>query len=107
MKNGRYGAYVSHDGINATLPADKTPDTVTLEEAVALIDARIAKLVAARSEGRAQEGGRRSGGAQKPAKAKKTKQTEDAKKAAQSPLSKPRTKPQPSRGQSGQPAALP
>lgn len=42
VKNGRYGAYVSHDGVNATLPADKTPDNVTLEEAVGLIDARIA-----------------------------------------------------------------
>ena len=26
-KNGRYGPYVSHDGINATLPRDKTPET--------------------------------------------------------------------------------
>ncbi|HUD89467.1 MAG TPA: type I DNA topoisomerase, partial [Xanthobacteraceae bacterium] len=38
-KKGRYGPYVSHNGVNATLPADKTPETVTLEEAAALIDA--------------------------------------------------------------------
>jgi DNA topoisomerase-1 len=42
VKNGRYGAYAAHDGVNATLPSDKTPDSITLEEAVALIDARIA-----------------------------------------------------------------
>jgi DNA topoisomerase I len=39
-KNGRYGPYVSHDGVNATLPVDKAPESVTLEEAAALIDSR-------------------------------------------------------------------
>jgi DNA topoisomerase-1 len=43
-KNGRYGPYVSHDGINATLPRDKTPETITLDEASALIDARAETL---------------------------------------------------------------
>jgi DNA topoisomerase-1 len=43
VKNGRYGPYVSHDGVNATLPSDITPDTVTLEQAIGLLDARAAK----------------------------------------------------------------
>ena len=42
-KNGRYGPYVSHDGVNANLPSDKTPETITLDEAVALLDARAAR----------------------------------------------------------------
>jgi DNA topoisomerase-1 len=40
VKKGRYGPYVAHDGINATLPSDKTPETITLEEALGLIAAR-------------------------------------------------------------------
>jgi DNA topoisomerase-1 len=40
VKNGRYGPYATHNGVNATLPADKTPDTITLDEAVVLLDAR-------------------------------------------------------------------
>ena len=38
--SGKYGAYVKHGKVNATLPKDKTPDTVTLDEAVALIAER-------------------------------------------------------------------
>src|SRR5207248_7022404 len=43
VKNGRYGPYASHDGVNATLPSDLTPETITLEQAVALLDARSAR----------------------------------------------------------------
>jgi len=40
---GRYGPYVKHKRTNATIPKDKDPKSVTLEEAVALITARLAK----------------------------------------------------------------
>jgi DNA topoisomerase-1 len=43
VKNGRYGAYVTAGGVNATIPSDKTPETITLPEAIALIDERAAK----------------------------------------------------------------
>ncbi len=40
VKNGRYGPYVTNNGVNATLPSDKTPETITLDEAIVLLDAR-------------------------------------------------------------------
>ncbi len=43
VKSGRYGAYVTAGGVNATIPSDKTQDTITLPEAIALIDERAAK----------------------------------------------------------------
>jgi len=43
VKKGRYGPYASHDGVNATLPSHLTPETITLEEAVGLIEARSAR----------------------------------------------------------------
>jgi DNA topoisomerase-1 len=43
VKTGRYGPYVSHDGVNATLPSDLTPETITLEQAVGLLEARSAR----------------------------------------------------------------
>ena len=40
---GRYGPYVKHGKINATVPKDREPEQVTMDEAVALIAARDAK----------------------------------------------------------------
>lgn len=41
--DGRYGPYVKHGRINATIPKDREPESITLEEAVELIAARAAK----------------------------------------------------------------
>jgi DNA topoisomerase-1 len=59
VKSGRYGPYVSHDGVNATLPKDKTPETITLAEALPLLAAREEYIAA--------------GGGKRPAKGKAAK----------------------------------
>jgi DNA topoisomerase-1 len=66
VKNGRYGPYVSHNGVNATLTGDKTPETVTLDEAIVLLDARAAMM------GNSPKGRRAAG--RKPVKAAGTSQ---------------------------------
>jgi DNA topoisomerase-1 len=72
-KNGRYGPYVSHDGVNANLPTDKTPESITLDEAAALVDAR-----AERTGGRPSA--RRKRPARKPPAAAKTPAAKSATK---------------------------
>jgi DNA topoisomerase-1 len=91
VKNGRYGAYVSHDGVNATLPADKTPDAITLEEAVSLIDARIAAGGGKKRKAAPKKADKK---AEPKAKAEKTK-TEKPKTEpkAKSPTAKAKAKP--------------
>ena len=61
-KKGRYGPYVSHDGINATLPGDKTPETITLEEAVSLLDARAERVGASGKRGGKKKAARKTAG---------------------------------------------
>ncbi len=41
--DGRYGAYVKHGKTNATIPKDRDPQTVTLEEAIPWLEERAAK----------------------------------------------------------------
>jgi len=48
--NGRYGPYVRHGKINATLPKDISPEEVTLEEALNLIAIRREKKPATKSK---------------------------------------------------------
>ncbi|MBV9968849.1 MAG: topoisomerase DNA-binding C4 zinc finger domain-containing protein, partial [Xanthobacteraceae bacterium] len=71
VKNGRYGPYVTHDGINATLPSDKTPETITLEEALGLIAARAERTGGKRAAGKGAKA--RAAGKAETGKAKKTK----------------------------------
>ena len=43
VKDGRYGAYVTHGGINATIPKDADPLTISLDDAVKLLAERAEK----------------------------------------------------------------
>ena len=55
VRDGRYGPYVNHGKVNATLPKDVDPQLVTLEQALELIAARAGKSPArGRKEGRRQ-----------------------------------------------------
>jgi DNA topoisomerase-1 len=81
VKNGRYGAYVTAGGINATIQGDKTPDTITLAEAIALIDERAAK-----------GGGAKRGAKKKAAKPAKAEKAAAAKSDADATADKPAKK---------------
>jgi DNA topoisomerase-1 len=43
VRDGRYGAYVNHGKVNATLPKDMAADSVTMEQAVELLTAKAGK----------------------------------------------------------------
>jgi DNA topoisomerase-1 len=66
---GRYGPYVKHAKTNATLPKDVTPDAVTLEQAIELINAKATK------------GGKKKAPTKKKAPAKKKAPTKKATKS--------------------------
>jgi DNA topoisomerase-1 len=41
--DGKYGPYVSHNKVNATIPKGRSPEALTMDEAIALLAERIAK----------------------------------------------------------------
>jgi DNA topoisomerase-1 len=43
IKSGRYGPYVTDGTVNASLPQGAEPESLTMEQAVELLDARAAK----------------------------------------------------------------
>src|SRR5688572_23901745 len=86
VKNGRYGPYVSNNGINATITGDKTPETITLTEAIVLLDARAEALG---QQPRRAAGRKKAGEASEAPKGRKKKA---ASEGAEKPAAKPRKK---------------
>jgi DNA topoisomerase-1 len=73
--SGRYGPYVSHGGVNATI-RDVSPEEITLEQAIALLAAR------PQPKGKRSAAPKAPKGAKAPAEAKAPKQSATAKEAA-------------------------
>jgi DNA topoisomerase I len=65
LYKGRYGNYVSRDGVNATLPRDVTPEELTADQAANLLAERAAKGGGGKRRGR--------GSSRRPAPAAKAK----------------------------------
>ena len=92
VKNGRYGAYVTAGGVNATIPSDKTPDNITLPEAIALIDERAAKGGGASRRGNKKAKGATPAKAEAEAKPARPAKKVAVKKAAAKPKSQAASK---------------
>jgi DNA topoisomerase-1 len=81
--DGRYGPYVKHGKINATLPKDTPPDQVTLEQALVLLAERAARGPATRGRRRG-----RTAAAPKSAAKKKSATKDGAPRAKKPPPSR-------------------
>ncbi|HEX4571585.1 MAG TPA: type I DNA topoisomerase [Dongiaceae bacterium] len=88
LHEGRYGPYVKHGKVNATLPKSLAPDRVTLDGAVTLLAERLAKTggktarargrkaAAPKTEGAAPPASRKRAAASRPRPPRKTKPPE-------------------------------
>jgi DNA topoisomerase-1 len=95
--SGRYGPYVKHGDVNATLPRGKEPADLTMDEAIVLIAERAAK---GPSKGKARKGGKpkaepAAGAKPKAAKAKAEGAADAEPKSAKPKSAKPKAKAKP------------
>ncbi len=88
LMNGRYGPYVKWEKINATLPKEADPETLTLDEALALVAAKAGSK--AKAGGRGKAGSKASGvrGAGKSAGTAKSAGKSGAKPSARKPAAR-------------------
>ena len=80
VRDGRYGAYVNHGKVNATLPKDMTPESVSLQDAIDLIEEKGGPIKAPAKKAAAKKTAAKKPLKQSPAKkavAKKASTSED------------------------------
>ena len=90
IMKGRFGPYVAHGGINATIPRGTAPEDVTMDQAVALLKARAEKVGVKPKKGKAKATKTAKDKADKPAA--KTKKAPAKKPAAKKAAAKPKAK---------------
>ncbi|AUJ63121.1 DNA topoisomerase I [Aestuarium zhoushanense] len=76
VMSGRYGPYIKWEKVNATLPKDVDPESVTVEQAIELVNEKAAK------SGKKRKAPAKKAAAKKPAAKKATAKKAPAKKAA-------------------------
>lgn len=84
VRDGRYGPYVQHGSIRATLPRDKDKDAITLEEALELIAIKAAKVGAKPKKATKKKAVKKKAAKKKAAKKKTTTKKKAAPKKATS-----------------------
>jgi len=104
LYDGRYGPYVKHGGVNATVPRDIKPEELTLDQAVALLAERAAKgggkkSKAAKARKAAPAAANDAG--EKPAKKKATAKKKAAPKRKAAKAAKAKTEAPPRTGTDG------
>ncbi|WP_339336915.1 topoisomerase C-terminal repeat-containing protein, partial [uncultured Maricaulis sp.] len=97
IMSGRYGPYVKYEKVNATLPKDTDPESVTLEQAMEWVEAKAAK------GGKKKAPAKKKPAAKKTTAAKKTaaKKTTAKKPAAKKPAAKKTATKKPAASASG------
>ncbi|MBT5059578.1 MAG: type I DNA topoisomerase [Gemmatimonadetes bacterium] len=82
VKSGRYGNYVTDGEVNATIPKEKEPEDITLDQAVELIAIREQKMRDQGKDPRAKKTPKKKAAKKKAAKKKPAKKKAAKKKAA-------------------------
>ncbi|MGJ8610367.1 MAG: type I DNA topoisomerase [Octadecabacter sp.] len=82
IKEGKYGAYIKWEKVNATLPKDTDVETVTIEQALELINEKLAKKGTRRKAPAKKKAAPKKAAAKKPAAKKPAAKKPAAKKAS-------------------------